>query len=530
MNRMRIKELSDFTKSNSIDRRTFLGSAGIGMAAYAMAPSFTVPARAQQSAVGPISDTSERMDRIKTEYGVIAGKMGGQPGKEVYIYRGIPYAAPPVGELRWKPPQPAKPWDGVRGCGEYSIQPAQYPDLNNPVWVQQLPTSEDCLYLNVTTPAKKAAEKLPVMVWIHGGILRYGTGNWSLYNGPGLPQHGVVLVTVNGRLGITGLLAHPLLSKESPNGVSGNYLHLDLIAALKWVKQNIAAFGGDPDNVTIFGESGGGAKVSSLVASPVAKGLFRGAICESGSAGQAPPLKDIEALGEKLFARLGVDKARDPLAAARAVSWEKLMAAEQALNVELGKQYVFGGCWTLAMDGWFMPDTPANIFKEGKQNTVNLITLCNLGELTGPGYVHMPQVIPAYVNMLSTAGKVNAKGYAGLFDQMPSNWRKEGGVATHAMEMHYVFGAMDDMEAWDLLFFLYASGGAKTHTPVITDADRNVSEAVMKMWAQFAKTGNPSVRGLIEWPPYDPSTDKYLRIAEPLQVTTGYSAIAQKKE
>jgi para-nitrobenzyl esterase len=471
------------------------------------------------------------MDLIKTENGYISGKVRGEPGSEIHSYRGIPYAAPPVGDLRWKPPQPAASWSGTRECTRYSIQPAQYPDVNTPEEAQRIPSSEDCLYLNVTTPAQSADEKLPVMVWLHGGGFRYGSGNWSMYNSPVLSRHGVVLVTVNSRLGVLGLLAHPLLSKESPNGVSGNYMFLDMIAALKWVQKNIAAFGGDPNNVTIFGESGGGAKVVSLMASPLAKGLFHKAICESGGGGgsQAIPLKDMEKFGEKLFAKLGIDKEKDPLSAVRALSWEKIIEDDQALNVEMGEQYVFMGPWSINVDGWFMPDAPANIFKAGKQNAVPLITLANLGELTGPGYVVAPQLIPGYVNLLSGENKAKVKGYAGIFDQVPGNWRQEGGVAAHAMEMHFVFGAVDREDTWYGLHFLYASAGAKSKVPVITDAERRVSEAMMKMWTQFARTGNPGVEGLVDWPPYEETTDRYLYIAEPLQVKAGFSRIAQKK-
>jgi|WetSurMetagenome_2_1015567.scaffolds.fasta_scaffold17652_3 para-nitrobenzyl esterase len=526
MNRMRSKELSDFTKASPIDRRTFLGSASMAMAAYAVSPLFVMPARMQGRAAGAVAGTSEPMDRIKTEHGYISGMMGGQPGREVCTYRGVPYAAPPVGELRWEPPQPAKPWDGVRRCTEYSLEPAQYPARN--------PVSEDSLYLNVTTPAKKVTEKLPVMFWIHGGAFNSGSGNGPLYNALGLPQHGVVLVTVNGRLGITGLLAHPLLSKESPNDVSGNYLFLDLIAALKWVKRNIAAFGGDPDNVTIFGESGGGMKVVALMSSPLSEGLFHKAITESGGlVDQVMPMKEQEVWGERLFAKLGVDKGQDPLAAARAVSWEKLVEADQALRAELAQEAKeknivtvappqLIGAWKMVVDGWFMPDTTDNIFRAGKQHAVPFITLANLGELTtqGPGY---SKLVAEYVIMLSGMTKTKAKGYAGIFDQVPINWRQEGRVAVHASEMPYMFGALDEIRASN-------APGRSSAAPVITDADRSVSEALMRMWTQFAKTGNPSVRGLIEWPPYGRSTDEYLYVTEPLQVRAGFSKVLEKKQ
>jgi len=469
------------------------------------------------------------MGPIKTDSGLISGRVRGEHGQEMHAYRGIPYAAPPVGIRRWKPPEPVTPWSGVRECTAYSIQAAQYPDVNVPT-AQRIPCSEDCLYLNVLTPAKSPTAKLPVMVWFHGGGLRYGNGNWSLYNGPGLPRHGVVLVTVNGRLGMMGLMAHPLLSKESAKGVSGNYLFLDLIAALKWVKKNIAAFGGDPDNVTIFGESGGGTKVISLVASPLAKGLFHRAICQSGGSTVRPmSVKQMEGFGEKLFAKLGIDKEKDPLAAARALSWEKVIEVDQATNVEMGKEYVFMGPWNIAVDGWFMPEAPATIFKAGKQNAVPLITLANLGELSGTGFVVASQMIPGYVNLLLGEGKAKVKGYAGIFDQVPGNWRQEGGVSSHAMELHYVFGEVDDPDPWKVLHFLYRSGGAKSPAPVIAEAERKVSEAMMTMWTQFARTGNPNVGGMVTWPSYEEAADQYLYIAEPLQVKTGFSQVAQKK-
>jgi len=465
------------------------------------------------------------MEPIKIAEGLITGKVIGEPGNEIRQYRGIPYAVPPVGDLRWKPPQPVTSWAGVRECATWSIQPAQYPDMNVPT-AQRIPSSEDCLYLNVNTPAKSASEKLPVMVWFHGGGLRYGNGNWGLYNGPGLPRHGVVLVTVNGRLGVFGLLAHPLLSKESPNGVSGNYLFLDLIAALKWVNKNISAFGGDPDNVTIFGESGGGTKVISLTASPLAKDLFHRSICESGGGSVRPiVIKEMESFGERLFTRLGVSKERNPLAAARTLSMDRIIEVDQSMNVEMGPQFTFMGPWNIAVDGWFMPDAPGAVFSAGKQNRVPLITVANLGELSGRGPIPGGLMIPGYVNLLLGVAKAGAKGYAAIFDQVPSNWRREGGVSSHAMELHYVFGEVDDPNPWKVLNFLYAGGGAKSPDPVITDADRMVAKAMMSIWTQFAKTGDPNVKGMVRWPVYDAANDSYMYFADPLQIKSGFSRL-----
>lgn len=258
------------------------------------------------------------MHKIKLDTGYITGTVVSQTGREVYIYKGIPYAAPPIGELRWKPPQPAASWSGVRACTEFSVQAAQYPDVNAPDAGKKVQSSEDCLYLNVLTPTEKTTDKLPVMVWLHGGGLRYGNGNFALSVNLGLPLHGVVQVNINHRLGVMGLLAHSLLTAESPQYSSGDYMFLDMIAALQWVKRNIAAFGGDPANVTIFGESGGGLKVAALMASPLANGLFQRAIIESGGRYfDTVPLDEMEGFGEKLFRKLGVAKEKDPLAAVR---------------------------------------------------------------------------------------------------------------------------------------------------------------------------------------------------------------------
>jgi para-nitrobenzyl esterase len=472
------------------------------------------------------------MNPIKTENGYISGLVLGEPGKEVHVYRGIPYAAPPIGDLRWKPPQPVIPWSGTRPCTEFKpIAPqANLGDL--PPFPQILPSGEDCLYLNILTPAKKTADKLPVMVWMHGGGYQLGSGSDPLTNIPRLPHYGVVLVNVNMRLNTIGLLAHPLLSEESAKGVSGNYLFWDMLAALQWVQRNIAAFGGDPQNVTIFGESGGGAKVTNLMASPLAKGLFQRAICESGTSIRAfstsKPLKELEAMGEKFFAKLGVNEEKDPLAAARALPWEKIIETDNTMTRELA---MLGpeGLWDAGVDGWFLPDTPANIFKAGKQNTAPLMVCANLGEVTGPGVLVFPFLVPGYVNMLSSVSQAGQKGYAAIFDHVPAGWKREGCISTHAMELGYVFGDWDDKAGnWFMLYFLASQSGAKSPDPGLTDTDRKVSEEMMSMWTQFAKTGNPSVKGLIDWPVWKPDSDLYLYIAEPLKVKSGFSKTVPK--
>ena len=205
---------------------------------------------------------------VKVEGGTIQGTVT----ESMAIYKGIPFAAPPVGDLRWKAPQPVIPWEGVRNTTEFGPSPIQAGSQEN--------MSEDCLYLNVWTPAKSPKEKLPVLVWIYGG--GFAGGSTSYYDGAPLAEQGVVLVSINYRVGKLGFFAHPELSAETEQGTSGNYGLLDQIAGLKWIQNNISKFGGDPDKVTIFGESAGGISVSMLCASPLAKGLFRGAISQSG--------------------------------------------------------------------------------------------------------------------------------------------------------------------------------------------------------------------------------------------------------
>jgi para-nitrobenzyl esterase len=473
-----------------------------------------------------MNEPSSFKDPVKIETGYISGMLLGEPGKEVHIYRGIPYAAPPVGELRWQPPHPARNWTGIRECTAFS---SVAPQLMLPTEsTSKMQESEDCLYVNVYTPAKSSRQKLPVMVWMHGGGYWTGSGNEPMYNNFRLPQHGVVLVNVNMRIASLGLLAHALLSRESPNGASGNYMFLDMIAALKWVQRNIAAFGGDPDNVTIFGESGGGGKVCTLIASPLSRGLFHRAICESGAA--FPPVSpgkaraDSEAQGEMMFAKFGVAKEKDPLAAARALPWRKIMEVDLAVSLDMNKPAGMS-MWDGTVDGWVLPDTAENIFRAGQQNIGSLITLANLGELKGPGFLLMPWIIPIYKTMLSSQLKGGAKVFAGIFDQVPAGWRREGCVSVHAIELPYVFGDVDIKEDWTSVYRIASQSGAKTATPDVSDVDRKVSEAMMKIWAQFARTGDPNIPGLIEWPAWKQESDKYLYVKDTFVVKAGFSSL-----
>jgi para-nitrobenzyl esterase len=469
------------------------------------------------------------MQIVRTDKGYISGTLIGEPGKEVSIFRGIPYAAPPVGDLRWKPPQPVVPWEGIRECTQFSDISSQtyMPGMSSP-----FPMSEDCLYLNVVTPARQPDEKLPVMVWMHGGGYSMGCGNDRIWNNHRLPRYGVVVVTLNHRLGPIGLFAHPALSKESPDGVSGNYLFLDLIASLRWVRDNIAAFGGDPNNVTIFGESGGGAKVSIMMSSPLAKGLFHQAICESGTALAilpGKPLAEIENSGKTLFEKLGIDPAVDPLEQARAIPFTQIIEVSQEMGIPISPGSRPSFIWDAAVDGRVLPESPENTFKSGSCNAVPLIVVANLGELTGPGPLVMPYIIPAYVKMLESVNKQGCNGYACIFDQVPAAWRREGCVSVHSIELPYVFGDWDDSTGWwTSVSMLAQQVGAKTANPDLGAIDRNVSEAMMGLWASFAKTGKPRAQEVPDWPEYSANTDQYLNICDGCEVRAGYSKVVEQ--
>ena len=450
------------------------------------------------------------IDPIKTDAGYVAGTMIGDIGSEVRIYRGIPYGAPPIGDLRWKPPQPVTPWKGIRECTKYSpMAPQPFPA--SPVYgsVPESGMSEDCLYLNVLTPARKENERLPVMVWFHGGGITTGSSNMTSYNREYLPLHGVVLVTVQQRIGPLGYMAHPELTAESPSQVSGNYGQLDLIAALKWVKKNITAFGGNPRNVTIFGHSGGGSKTLWLMASPLAEGLFQKAIVEAGCCISSPldpmsmckSLQDAESGGLNLEAKLGASN----LADLRTKTWQQII-------IEANKTGS-GYSTDFTIDGWSLPDSIYNIFKAGQQNDVPFMIGAGEGE---PLKILGVQL---WADALLTG---HSNMYAYIFTHVPANWREDGVKAYHGLEVAYQFNAIDNIKNhYGLL--LRPTTGIRPD-PGIGEVDEWLTEANMTIWAKFAATGNPSVKGLVWWPAFslNPGKDKYLDIAYPLEVRSGY--------
>ena len=266
-----------------------------------------------------------------------------------------------------------------------------------------------------------------------------------------------------------------------------------------------------------------------MMASPLAKGLFHRAICQSGTANailRDMSLKELEARGEQYFKKMGVTSLEE----ARKLPSQKIFEVSQELEPPRvpGKEPAF--FWGSCTDGWTLPEVLTSVFKSGNINAVPLITSANLGELTGPGPLVMPQIIPAYIEMLEAVSKKNAKGYACIFDYVPGHWRKEGGVSAHSTELPFVFGDWDNTTGWwqGIAMFMQSSG-AKTKDIVLNQTDRFVSEAMMRLWAQFARTGNPSVKRLADWPPYDKTGDKYLCIGEKPEVKPGFSTAGLSK-
>ena len=309
---------------------------------------------------------------LQLDSGLIRGSVTG-PEDSISVYKGIPFAAPPIGALRWKPPAPVEPWLGIRPAREFGPAAQQgisnFGGINGKVW-----QDEDCLYLNVWTPARSLDEKLPVMVWIHGGGFGIGAGSNPGYDGTRLAGMGVVLVSINYRLNILGAFAHPLLTRESEHHASGNYGLMDQVAALEWVQRNISAFGGDPNQVTIFGESAGSRSVTLQSISPLSKGLFKRGICQSGAAREVSmSLEDREKQGVKAAEKLGAST----LDELRSKSYADIASALGIWEDPIG---AFNS--NPMVDGWMIPEDPRDMYASGKINDVSLMMGINADEGT----------------------------------------------------------------------------------------------------------------------------------------------------
>jgi para-nitrobenzyl esterase len=461
---------------------------------------------------------------------VTGGTVAGETSNGISSFKGIPFAAPPLGDLRWKAPQAVKPWQGVRHATAFAPGCMQSLGSDDPLKV-----SEDCLYLNVWTPAQKANGKVPVLVWIYGGGFNGGATLLPIYDGTKLAKKGVVLVTIAYRVGILGFLAHPELSAESPHRVSGNYGLMDMIAALKWIKQNIAEFGGDPNKVTIFGESAGGIAVSMLSASPQAKGLFEGAISQSGGSFGPPrasgqpgenmrPLSAAERDGQT-FAR---NAGSASIAELRKVSAEKLLKATRGL------------AWPV-VDGWAIPGDHVTLYDEKRFNDTPILVGYNSDEGLSFSHDAAPQdyiggvrrryagfadtLLAAYPAGAQAVAKTardlardsafgwhtwtwarkqaalgKGKAYLYYFDQHPDfavGSKQEGWGAWHGRDVPYVFGHLNELQ---------------NETP--SASDTVISDAMMTYWTNFAKFGTPNGEGMANWPAFDDANPQAMVFAK----------------
>ena len=469
------------------------------------------------------------VNKVDTASGMISGTTS--KDGVVKIFMGVPFAAPPLGDLRWKAPQPTASWKGVRSC----VQPPASAMQDKPqpffCWSKEFlipdePISEDCLYLNVWTTAKTNHDKLPVMVWIHGGAFSSGSGTVPLYDGEAMARQGVVFVTINYRLGIFGFLAHPELSAESEQHVSGNYGILDQIAALKWVRDNIAAFGGNPEEVTIAGQSAGAFSVNMLVVSPLAKGLFSRAIAQSGgmfgkdlSLGKT--LQAAEEAGKQLTDRLGVS-----------IDSLRKLPADSLLKIH--------GLYGITIDNVVIPPV-RETFAEGKQNDVAFISGWNADDgvafappLNKKQYREM--IKQQYGNQAGTFLQVfpansdeEALQSQKLFSSLSFGWNNYIWADLQAKTRKskaflYFFSRIPPGEpnygAFHSAEFAYALHTLNYWNRPFTDTDYRLEKMMSSYWINFAKTGNPNGDGLPVWPEFNEKTQEVIGLGDEVKATS----------
>lgn len=462
---------------------------------------------------------------IKGPVPVTGGLVAGTPAQDdasITVFKAIPFAAPPVGSLRWREPLPVVKWNGVRKATDFGSSCVQRTPNEIKPWTYEFMThnhvSEDCLYLNVWTPAKSAGDKLPVFVFIHGGAFNSGSAAVPLYDGEGLAKKGLVVVTINYRVGVLGYLALPELTQESEHHASGNYGFLDQIAALRWVKANIAHLGGDPSRVAVAGQSAGSIAVHQLTASPLARGLFSRAIMESGGSNVGRvgirigpnSLAEAEADGEKFMREVGASS----LADLRRMSAEKLLAAQQGIR------------FAPIVDGYSLPAREETIFAERKQNDVVSLTGINLGELQGIGggaasTLSVDQYRAEAKKQYGSSAEEFLRLYpAGSAQEVQSAlresardsnvaslflWAEQRDKTSRTPVYEYFwehtlpgpdaaqYKAFHSSELPYVLNTLYASDRP------FTAEDRKIADAMSSYWANFVKTGDPNAPGLAHW-------------------------------
>jgi len=423
--------------------------------------------------------------RVIVEDGALAGRV--DPATRVLVFEGIPYAAPPVADLRWRPPRPSALWAGVRPAnrlGHNCMQHQPYGDITPDVAGK----SEDCLYLNVWTQSTDG--RRPVMVWIHGGGFFAGFGGEERHNGGPLARKGAVVVTLNYRLGAFGFMAHPALAEESPDHSSGNYGLLDQIAALQWVQRNIAHFGGDPSRVMIFGESAGAMSVGTLIGSPLAKGLFQRAVLESGTGTTLMQArKEAEERGVKVATALGVS-GTDAAAAARlrAVPAESVLAAAVRIAPNPGTPVFFP-----SIDGRVLPRPVDSAIVAGSANIVPVIVGSNGDE---PATI-FGAPSRSFARLITSKG---AKAYVYLYTRVGDDSVSRRMGAYHSSEITFVFGRPAPLQP------------VAGHTAY----DSTLADAMSDYWVAFAMSADPNAGPAAgkwpRWPVYDPTTDAYMEL------------------
>jgi para-nitrobenzyl esterase len=467
------------------------------------------------------SATFTLADRVRTDSGLIEGTAGTDAA--VTIFRGIPYAAPPIRDLRWRPPQPVVPWADVRKADSFGNNAMQPTPAPHDWWTEEftpraeLGVDEDCLTLNVWTDKTSTDGHRPVLVFIHGGGYRVGAGSCPVYDGEALAKKGVVVVTINYRLGIFGFLAHPALTAESPQHASGNYGLLDMIAALQWVKRNIAAFGGDPGNVTVQGQSAGSAAVHSLTMSPLAKGLIHRAITESFNLitpGDTPDLATEEARGLTAFSGKTLDEMR-------------AMSAADVMAVSFSPRRV--------IDGYALTSDLLTALKAGTQNDVPMISGMVDGDASFFGDGAMITTVAGYESWASATYGAQAAAFLAAYpaadDAVAAAQYRASGVdnqnalqfflararALHGQSRTYLYyfdhsmppppdtpastGSFHTADVAYAFSYFYNPSDPQKLRPW-TQTDHDLGDTMSSYWAAFAASGDPNAPGLPSWEAY----------------------------
>lgn len=419
----------------------------------------------------------KRLPQVTIAPGIISG-MANYNGT-INIFKGVPFAAPPVGINRWRAPQPVKPWQGVKACDKFGASPMQPTPRPFSVYTQEYliptaPISEDCLYLNIWAPAKTNGKKLPVLVWIPGGGFVSGGGAVPVYDGERTANKGIVFVTINYRVGVFGFFAHPQLSGQEDRGKLANYGLMDQLAALQWVQQNIEGFGGDKNNVTVAGQSAGGTSIICLLASPLAKGLFAKAIVQSG-AGLLPSsprntsLQQMEANGEAIFKQLGVKSVQE----ARELPAEKLLQAN--------------GRFGPVVEGYLLPDNPTNILSAGKQHRVPVLVGSNYHEnkpdSSGATISSQRYALNAYLLAKMHSGVAPVYLYQFTL-RMGADAMNEYTTSFHSAEIPYVYNNLRFSKRKYLL------------------GDEMTSLEMNRYWTKFMRDSDPNQPEMNKWLPY----------------------------